>query len=92
LKSVAEIGHLIRAERKAQGLRQNDLAAASGVGLRFIVDLERGKETVQLGKVLVVLATLGCSLQLSRPGEGQGACVYGPEWLVDAAAPPPPLI
>lgn len=73
MKSVAEIGHLIRTERKAQGLRQDDLAAASGVGLRFIVDLERGKETVQLGKVLVVLATLGCSLQLSRPGEGQGA-------------------
>lgn len=73
MMSVAEIGDLIRAERKAQGLRQDDLAAASGVGLRFIVDVERGKETVQLGKVLVVLATLGCSLQLSRPGEGQGA-------------------
>lgn len=73
MKSVAEIGHLIRAERKAQSLRQEDLAAASGVGLRFIVDVERGKETVQLGKVLVVLATLGCRLQLARPGEGQGA-------------------
>lgn len=73
MMSVAKIGDLIRAERKAQGLRQDDLAAASGVGLRFIVDVERGKETVQLGKVLVVLATLGCSLQLLRPGEGQGA-------------------
>lgn len=73
MKSVAEIGQLIRTERKAQGLRQDDLAAASGVGLRFIVDLERGKETVQLGKVLAVLATLGCSMQLTRPGEGQGA-------------------
>lgn len=73
MKSVAEIGELIRKERKAQGLRQDDLAAASGVGLRFIVDLERGKETVQLGKVLAVLATLGCSIQFTRPGEGRGA-------------------
>ncbi|MBO9726068.1 MAG: helix-turn-helix transcriptional regulator [Novosphingobium sp.] len=73
MKSVAEIGQLIRTERKAQGLRQDDLAAASGVGLRFIVDLERGKETVQLGKVLAVLATLGCSMQFKRPNEGQGA-------------------
>lgn len=72
MKNVVEIGQLIRTERKAQGLRQDDLAAASGVGLRFIVDLERGKETVQLGKVLAVLATLGCSLELERPGEGQG--------------------
>ncbi|MGF7154724.1 helix-turn-helix transcriptional regulator [Novosphingobium gossypii] len=72
LKSVAEIGQLIRTERKAQGLRQDDLAAASGVGLRFIVDLERGKETVQLGKVLAVLAALGCSIELAQPGEGQG--------------------
>lgn len=73
MKSVAEIGQLIGSERKAQGLRQDDLAAASGVGLRFIVDLERGKETVQLGKVLAVLAALGCSMQFTRPGEGQGA-------------------
>lgn len=73
MKSVAEIGQMIRTERKAQGLRQDDLAAASGVGLRFIVDLERGKETVQLGKVVAVLATLGCSMQFTCPSEGQGA-------------------
>ncbi len=71
MKSVVEIGQLIRTERKAQGLRQDDLAAASGVGLRFIVDLERGKETVQLGKVLAVLATLGCSMQFILPSDGR---------------------
>lgn len=63
------IGHLIREERKAQGLRQDQLAAASGVGVRFVVELERGKETVQLGKVLAVLAALGCELALTRPGD-----------------------
>lgn len=65
----SEIGALIRAERKAQGLRQDELAAASGVGLRFLVELERGKPTVQLDKLLAVLSTLGCSLEIARPGE-----------------------
>lgn len=61
------IGRIIRAERKASGLRQDELAAASGVGLRLIVELERGKPTVQLAKVLAVLAALGCKLQVIRP-------------------------
>ncbi len=67
LDTVA-IGALIRSERKALGLRQHELAAASGVGLRFLVELERGKPTVQLGKVLDVLTALGCTLQISCPG------------------------
>ncbi len=70
------IGRIVRDERKAQGLRQDELAAASGVGLRFIVELERGKATAQLGKVLDVLGALGCSLDIVRPGPdvrpGQG--------------------
>lgn len=61
------IGKIIREERKALGLRQAELAAASGVGVRFLVDLERGKPTVQLGRVLAVLAALGCSLDIRRP-------------------------
>src|SRR3546814_4118960 len=58
------IGKIVREERKALGLRQAALAAASGVGVRFLVDLERGKPTVQLGRVLAVLAALGCSLDI----------------------------
>ena len=56
---VAAIGQIIREERKELGMRQDELAAASGVGLRFHVELERGKVTVQMGKVLDVLAALG---------------------------------
>jgi transcriptional regulator with XRE-family HTH domain len=41
----AAVGRMIREERKAQGLRQAELAAASGVGVRFLVELERGKPT-----------------------------------------------
>jgi y4mF family transcriptional regulator len=61
------IGSIVRRERKAQGLRQEELAAASSVGVRFIVDLEAGKPTLQLGKALQVLATLGCDLTITTP-------------------------
>lgn len=65
--NVATIGQIIRDERKELGLRQDELAAASGVGLRFLVELERGKVTVQMGKVLDVISALGCELQIKRP-------------------------
>jgi y4mF family transcriptional regulator len=66
----AAIGDIIRATRKAQGLRQDELAGAAGVGLRFIVELEAGKPTAQLGKALQVLAALGCSVMVVPPDDG----------------------
>lgn len=63
----AAIGALIRKTRKDAGLRQDELAGAAGVGLRFIVDLEAGKPTAQIGKTLLVLAALGCSLEITPP-------------------------
>ncbi len=62
-----QIGNLIRETRRAQGLRQDQLAGAAGVGLRFIVELEGGKPTVQLGKALNVLEALGCTLCIEPP-------------------------
>ena len=62
-----QIGTLIRATRKLQGLRQDELAAAAGVGLRFLVELEAGKATAQLGKTLAVLAALGCAIDITPP-------------------------
>jgi hypothetical protein len=43
------------------------LALTSGTGLRFIIELEQGKTTCQIGKVLTVLHTLGITMQLSLP-------------------------
>ncbi len=63
----AEIGDVIRATRKAAGLRQDELAGAAGVGLRFVVDLEAGKTTAQIGKALQVLSALGCSIDITPP-------------------------
>jgi len=71
--TTAEIGDIVRATRKAVGLRQDELAGAAGVGLRFIVDLEAGKPTAQIGKTLQVLAALGCSLEITRPPDPGGA-------------------
>ena len=62
------IGRLIRSTRKALKVTQRDLAMTSGTGLRFIIDLERGKPTCHLGKVLTVLHTLGIKVDLTPPG------------------------
>ena len=64
ITTVAELGVAIRTTRKTLGLAQDVLAAAAGVGPRFIVDLEAGKPTVQLDKVLAVLSALGIALRL----------------------------
>ena len=61
------IGQIIRENRKRLGVTQKDLALTSGTGLRFVIDLEKGKDTCQIGKVLTVLQTLGIKLALTPP-------------------------
>lgn len=67
------IGAIIREARRGQGLRQDQLAGAAGVGVRFIVELEAGKPTVQLGKALSVLAVLGCKVMVEPPASSETA-------------------
>ena len=67
----SDIGDIVRAARKAAGLRQYELAGATGVGVRFIVDLEAGKPTAQIGKALQVLQALGCSFDIVPPPGGK---------------------
>lgn len=62
-----QIGHIIRRTRKDLGVTQKDLALTSGTGLRFIIELEKGKETCEIGKALTVLQTLGIKLTLTPP-------------------------
>ncbi|MDR3576221.1 MAG: type II toxin-antitoxin system Y4mF family antitoxin [Anaerolineaceae bacterium] len=66
----ASIGKLVKSTRKDLGVTQKDLAMTSGTGLRFIIDLEKGKPTCQLGKVLTVLQTLGIKVELAQPTGG----------------------
>ena len=52
-------GALIRSRRKVLKMRQDQLALATGVGRRFLIDLEAGKPSCQLGRSLLVAEALG---------------------------------
>ena len=60
------IGDYIKQERKRVGLTQEEFAIRSGLGIRFVRELERGKETVRLDKVNQALAMFG---KEAIPGE-----------------------
>jgi len=62
------LGDAVRQHRKLQGATQVEFASLCGVGVRFISDLENGKPTIQMGKVLQVLNSLGLELALKPRG------------------------
>lgn len=59
IDSMNRIGEYIKQERKKAGLTQEEFAMRSGLGLRFVRELEQGKETVRLDKVNQALAMFG---------------------------------
>lgn len=65
--NTQSIGEFVKKTRKGLQITQKDLALTSGTGLRFIIELEQGKSTCQLGKVLTVLKTLGVTIELTPP-------------------------
>ena len=67
--SPDELGLLIRDARKAQALTQMDVAGLGNTGNRVIVDIENGKPTVQLKKVMDLMAILGLQLVVRKKGE-----------------------
>ena len=54
-----KIGMFIKEKRKEAGLTQKEFAIRSGLGLRFVRELEQGKETVRMDKVNQALAMFG---------------------------------
>ena len=70
-KDPAGIGKIVRQARKDAGLRQAQAAALCGVGTRFLSDLENGKPTLHLGKVLKVLHGFGLCVSIKRKGFAQ---------------------
>ena len=62
----ADLGRMVREIRRKRGLKQADLAARCGVGIRFISNLENGKETVEFGRALRVIRFLGLRLKVER--------------------------
>jgi y4mF family transcriptional regulator len=65
--TAQDIGRLVRDTRKKLGVTQKDLALTSGTGLRFVIDLEKGKPTCEIGKALIVIQTLGIRITLTPP-------------------------
>lgn len=62
------LAEFIKKSRKDAGLTQEEFALRSGLGLRFIRDLEQGKETVRLDKVNVALSMFGMQAVPGRKG------------------------
>jgi transcriptional regulator with XRE-family HTH domain len=58
-KAALGFGSIIRSRRKAMKMRQDQLALATGVGRRFLIELEAGKPSCQLGRSLLVAEALG---------------------------------
>ena len=67
--SPESLGQLVRAVRRAQGIRQDDLAAILGVSHVTLMNIERGKKGVSFDRVMDVLRELGIRMQLDVPGE-----------------------
>lgn len=69
IKDNKALGELIRQERKNQKLTQEELASLAGVGIRFIRELEYGKESCRIGLAIQVMQTLGLSIAVYGRGE-----------------------
>ena len=67
IKNSKDLGLLIRSRRKQLKVTQRDLALSCGTGLRFIIDLEKGKPTCQTEKAIKVLNSLGVQLNIFLP-------------------------
>lgn len=71
IKTTEVLGTVIRTRRKQLKITQKELAMTCGTGLRFIVDLEKGKPTCQIAKTLMVLQTLGLAIETTPLGSAE---------------------
>lgn len=65
MNQIEHLGQLVKTTRKNQKLTQEQLAATAGVGVRFIRELEQGKESCHIGKALLVLTMLGLDVTIN---------------------------
>lgn len=69
VSTVQELGQMLRTKRKSLGLTLERVAQLSNIGIRYLSELERGKQTIEMGKALKVLNNLGLEL-IVRPKRG----------------------
>lgn len=67
IHSPEELGLIVRAVRKSAGVRQDDMAALAQLSKQFAADVEHGKPTAQIGRVLRLLNNLGLKLSVHVP-------------------------
>lgn len=63
IHTAADLGRLVKKAREEKGLTQQEFADLTGVGRRFVSELENGKPTVEFGKALKVALGAGISIQ-----------------------------
>lgn len=66
INSITDISEVVKKRRKSLGLTQSECAAMCNVGNRFFSELENGKETLHIGKVINCLQILGISISLTN--------------------------
>lgn len=71
IKTAIELGKIIRLFRKNQNLTLEKVSGLSGLSIRFLSELERGKKTAELGKVLEILYKLGLEIIIQPRGYEQ---------------------
>ncbi len=70
IRSTSDLGAAVRSRRKQLGYTQAFLASYAGVSSSFLSDLENGKETIQLNKVLEIISLLGMDLFIQARDSG----------------------
>lgn len=68
VNSVAELGHRIRLRRKSLGMTLQTVSGLTGIGYRYLSELERGKETAEIGKALRAMRFLGLEIAIVPKG------------------------
>ena len=66
VRDSRELGVIVRQKRRLDGVTQAELAGLTGIGIRFVSELENGKATAEIGKVFAVLGGLGLSVAISQ--------------------------
>jgi y4mF family transcriptional regulator len=69
IQGTQELGEAIRKRRKALGLTQKELTQYCGCSVKFLSELENGKSTVRIDKVIRIVKMLGCDLYIISRGD-----------------------
>jgi transcriptional regulator with XRE-family HTH domain len=96
IRTPRDLGACVRGLRHQAGLSQAELASRAGVGRQWLVELEAGKRTAEVGLVLTTLQAVGATLDISngmaepttRTSRYDGLDIPGPDEVLNRAISP----